>query len=363
MRFSTVARVACVMGIATFASCLQVADERAERDDAIGLAEDAEQTRVVVQDGAALVLDLARQRLRLRANAPELTVALTPGTATGAWEITLENVLDDAVLEGAPSQPIATPEGPVTTRRFLVQVRGPVTLQLRAPDRDDATPWQFAFLADVQEAIDEVQDVYRRMSETHARFGLFGGDLTSNGTPDQLERFVNELRTLPFPIYFTLGNHELGTDDGAPYQRMIGRTSSHFQFRGAAFTLLDSASATLSPKVYDRLEGWLDQGRALPHVVTMHIPPLDPSGARDGSFASKIEAQKLLARLARGGVDLTLYGHIHSYYAFSNGGIPAFIAGGGGAIPERLDGIGRHFLLVDVAPAQSLLTTSLVRVD
>ena len=66
----------------------------------------------------------------------------------------------------------------------------------------------------------------------------------------------------------------------------------------------------------------------------MHIPPVDPIGVRNGSFANRNEAAKLLTRLARGGVDLTLYGHIHSYYAFENAGIPAHISGGGGAIPS-----------------------------
>lgn len=41
-------------------------------------------------------------------------------------------------------------------------------------------------------------------------------------------------------------------------------------------------------------------------------------------------------------VDLTVHGHVHSYYAFANAGIPAFITGGGGAIPERFDAIGRQ---------------------
>jgi hypothetical protein len=37
----------------------------------------------------------------------------------------------------------------------------------------------------------------------------------------------------------------------------------------------------------------------------MHIPPLDPTGVRNGAFASRSEAAKLLARLAEGGVDLS----------------------------------------------------------
>jgi 3',5'-cyclic-AMP phosphodiesterase len=95
----------------------------------------------------------------------------------------------------------------------------------------------------------------------------------------------------------------------------------------------------------------------------MHIPPLDPVGTRNGGFASRAEAARVLAMFAGGAVDLTLYGHIHSYYAFWNAGIPAHISGGGGAIPERFDGIGRHFLAIDADPAAAELETRVVRVD
>ena len=71
----------------------------------------------------------------------------------------------------------------------------------------------------------------------------------------------------------------------------------------------------------------------------------------------------LLERLAEGEVDLTLYGHIHSYYAWANAGIPAYISGGGGALPEKLDGIGRHFLVVEPDPPGGVASVALVRVD
>jgi hypothetical protein len=60
---------------------------------------------------------------------------------------------------------------------------------------------------------------------------------------------------------------------------------------------------------------------------------------------------------------MTIYGHIHSYYSFDNAGIPAYISGGGGAIPERFDNIGRHFLTVDVAPLRGVERVEIVRVD
>jgi hypothetical protein len=84
---------------------------------------------------------------------------------------------------------------------------------------------------------------------------------------------------------------------------------------------------------------------------------------RNGSFASRNEALALLVRLVRGRVDLTLYGHIHSHYSFENAGIHAEISGGGGAIPERLDGVGRHFMVIDVDPQEKVQSARVVRVD
>jgi hypothetical protein len=95
----------------------------------------------------------------------------------------------------------------------------------------------------------------------------------------------------------------------------------------------------------------------------MHIPPIDPIGVRNGSFASRGEASKLLGSLARAKVDLTVYGHIHSYYQFENAGIPAYISGGGGAIPERFDGIGRHFMVFELEADHGILERKVVRVD
>jgi hypothetical protein len=127
--------------------------------------------------------------------------------------------------------------------------------------------------------------------------------------------------------------------------------------------MIDSASATIDPIVYDQLDGWLAEGKDKAHLVIMHIAPIDPVGTRNGSFASRAEADKLLSLLAGGGVDMTIYGHIHSFYAFANAGIPAYISGGGGAIPERLDGIARHFLTIDVGNDGALGEPSIVRID
>src|SRR6185503_9227251 len=215
----------------------------------------------------------------------------------------------------------------------------------------------------VQEAIDRVSDIYDKVNGlSGVRFLLGAGDLTQRGTREELERFQRELLRLRVPYFTTLGNHELGQSP-VLYQEYFGRGSFQFRFHGVAFTLLDDASAMLDPTVYEWLDDWLSAARDGVHIVAMHIPPIDPIGVRNGSWASRNEAAKLLGRLAEARVDLTLYGHVHSYYEFDNAGIPAFISGGGGAIPERFDGVGRHFLVVDVSARQGVQNVQVVRVD
>jgi 3',5'-cyclic-AMP phosphodiesterase len=350
-------------------ACLDVAEGRAERDREVGRAEIAG-VRFEVEGGLAAVRAARPGELALWAGAPSFTVRAGAGPG-GRLRLAVENALPDLALDarregGGPIEATPEPPGPVPTERAWTIELPPgeaASLSFAPPDAADESPYRFAVFADVQERIDDVQDIYAKMNEdASVRFSLISGDLTQRGSRPQLERFQREMKALKMPCYATLGNHELGTDERL-YQEYFGRGNYSFAFRGVHFTLLDSASATVAAPVYDWLGPWLDAGAARAHVVAMHIPPLDPIGGRNGGFASRAEANKLLTRLAEGGVDLTFYGHVHSYYAYSNAGIPAYITGGGGAIPERLDGIGRHFLTVDVDPRTQRTQVALVRVD
>lgn len=335
--------------------CLEVADGRALIDLEVGRGGDAALS-VDVEDGLATVRSVAGDRVHLWANAPTLVITLQ-STAAIEVELRIENVLPDARLEGGELL-----DRTMTEARWRVTLNGRATLRLVADDADDLAPWRFAVFADVQEAIDDVQEIFARIDREEPRFALIAGDLTEQGTVEELERFQREMKQLGVPAYATLGNHDIGTSDDL-FSTYFGRGSSSFVFRGVRFTFLDSASATIAPLTDSMLDTWLNRPDDLLHVATMHVAPHDPTGTRNGAFASRAEASRLLGRLARGGVDTTFYGHVHSYYAFDNAGMPAFITGGGGAIPERLDGIGRHFLTVDVAPLARTLRTGLVRVD
>jgi predicted phosphodiesterase len=349
----------------SFASCLRPADDRAQRDLEVGHASVAA-LDVHVTDGLAAVRSLTEQELVLWGSAPGFELVLHAAAAQ-PLELEVQNCLPEAELHvtaGASSVTALGADTVPTRQRWQLQLEaGETRLALAAPDASGRAPFQFALLSDVQEAIVRVADVFDKINEQpDVRFLLGAGDLTQSGSREELERYQRELLRLKVPSFTTLGNHELGASPDL-YHDYFGRSSFHFRFHGVAFTLLDDGSASLDPLVYDWLDGWLADARHDVHVIAMHIPPLDPIGVRNGAFASRIEAAKLLGRLAEGHVDLTLYGHIHSYYEFDNAGIPAFISGGGGAIPERFDGIGRHFMLFQADPTRGITAHQIVRVD
>lgn len=350
------------------ASCLRPSEDRAERDLEVGQAETAE-LAVSVKDGLAVVRALEEQTVVLWGSAPSFEVTLTtPHARTLTLEV--QNCMSDAELVATQGDATVTPlesDGIPTRKRWQLELpAGDTQLRLAAPDADADESFRFALLSDVQEAIVNVADVFDTINsknhEHQLRFLLGAGDLTQRGSRAELERYQNELLRLKIPYFTTLGNHELGQSPDL-FHDYFGRGSFQFRFHGVYFTLLDSASASLDPLVYDWLDDWLLRARNDVHIVAMHIPPIDPIGVRNGSWASRSEAAKLLGRLAKGRVDLTLYGHVHSYYEFDNAGIQAYISGGGGAIPERFDRIGRHFMVFDADAKSGITATAVIKVD
>ncbi len=347
--------------------CLDVGEQRAKRDEAIGqLASDS--LSMSIDEGLALIRSHTNLSVDLWAQAPEISGELD-ATENGRFVFSLNNAMADAELKVSSEKNTVLVERVFSgaekpTQKswaFDVEAGKSFTFNVESTQNSNEE-WRFVVFADVQRRIDGVQDLLAPMAQDKTvRFALISGDLTSQGTVEELAEFQSEILSLPFPCFATLGNHELGNGE-TTFHDFFGRGNFSFEYGGVRFTLLDSASATIAAPVWDWLEEWTEKGSEKAHLVMMHIPPLDVSGHRNGAFASRVEANTLLNVLERGHVDITIYGHVHTYAAFSNAGIPAYITGGGGAIPMRLDGIGRHFLKIDVDPTQQSFSPQVVRI-
>jgi hypothetical protein len=341
--------LACAL---VLAGCTRPGEQRALAELEVGTA-GLRGITVAATGGLAAIRALDDGKLDVWSQAPDLTLTVTlDPTAAGTWTIVARNTLADAVLtENGVVHPREPGGFPTVATFTLALAAGTTALRIAPPDADRAEPYQFAALADIQTALPIVDDMFRAIGALpDVRFVVGMGDLTDRGELAEYDLFDRQLQTLPIPFYTTLGNHELWS----PAERFLeryGRASFHFDFKGAAFTFVDSGDAGLDPIVEGWLEGWLADGRDQAHVFLTHVPPLDPFGGRYGSFRSAEDGRRLLARLVEGNVDLTLYGHIHTYIHYENAGIPAYISGGGGAQPMQWDGIDRNFLVVTIDPA------------
>jgi 3',5'-cyclic-AMP phosphodiesterase len=337
------------------AACIRPGEDRARDELDVGVAALAD-ADVAVAGGLAAVRALADHRLELWAQSPVLDIRLSLlDTAAGDWTITIRNATADAVLTaGGATYPRQAGDRP-TVATFRVPLgAGAHALRVAPPDADLPGSFRVAALADIQTALPTVHEVFAAINAVpDLRFVVGMGDLTDRGQLEEYDLYERQLEVLEIPFYTTIGNHELWGDH-MRFLGRFGRASFQFQFKGVAFTFADSGDAGLDPLVEEWVDGWLADARELPHVFLTHMPPVDPLGIRYGSFRSTRDGRRLLSRLVEGGVDLTLYGHIHTLVEYDNAGIPAFISGGGGADPMVLDGIDRHFLVVELAAPLAL---------
>lgn len=353
-----------ILCAALAAGCLRSGEDRARADEDVGHSQAAGLT-IDVAGGLAQIRTLEPGRAVLWSSAPVLSLTFTrDASAPAEWELELRNAMPDAELAGDAVAIETLPAPRPTVHRYRVELAaGTTELTLAPPDAAQPTTFRFAAMADIQDAMERVDELFAHISSRDdLSFVMFMGDLTEEAQTEEYELFERQIESLDIPFYGTIGNHELW-DDPDRWRERFGRYNVHFRFKDVAFSFVDSGNGSIDPVVYDWLDSWLADNRDRVHIFGTHYPIIDPIGVRSGSFRSRPEAARLLTMLAAGNVDLTLYGHIHSYYAYDNAGIPAYISGGGGAWPERWDGIGRHYLAVEATANRGIDGVSLVRVD
>ena len=331
--------------------CTRPSEDRAYAELDVGIAKITDAS-VVVAGGLAVVRDFTDHKLELWANAPDIRLDLVIGdTAAGEWTVIVRNSLSDAVLREAIGNAYVQTsrtgdDGPTVATFALTLAAGTHSLRVGPLDVDIPGPFQVAAMADIQKALPQVDDVFAAISAVpEPRFVVGMGDITERAEDSEYETFDRQLAYLRIPFYTTLGNHELWESPDKFFSR-YGRASFQFEFKGVVFTFADSGDAAIDPLVDEQLVEWLHDARGQTSVFLTHMPPIDPVGVRYGSFRHTRDGQRLLGELVDGQVDLTLYGHIHTFVEYDNAGIPAFISGGGGAQPMKGDDIERHFLVV-----------------
>ncbi|MBN2722708.1 MAG: metallophosphoesterase [Deltaproteobacteria bacterium] len=349
-----------------FSSCIRNSQERAEIDKETG-SDYFNGLLVSIEGGLGTVRKMENGELEIWFQAPEQYITLTTDEISDSeWNLTVLNAMPGSIISitgDATAYEIASDLPTKKIWHLSLQPGSTSVLYIGPIDAVENSSFRIAVLSDIQEGIINIQDIFETInSDPEIRFVLSSGDLMDMGEKSELVRFQNELKKLNIPWYTTCGNHDTGVGDPSIWHNIFGKHSVFFTFKNAAFSLVDSASASIDPINYTLLDNFLDENSDKFHLFITHIPPVDPWGIRNGSFGSRKEAYKLIAKLAGGLVNLMIFGHIHTYYSFSYAGIDAHISGGGGGWPMKFDNIGRHFLTIDIEPSTEKHFLNVVRI-
>jgi predicted phosphodiesterase len=359
-------RVFIIIQLLLFTSCILEPEEHASLDLSVGRGSVAG-ADIIVTEGLGAIQRLEAGSIELWLQSPALSVTMDlTGSTQSAWEIRLTNAVSGMVLTN-PGSVISYTESQSGTDYTL---SGDLTtgtaslLNFSTPGGETPGSLTFACLSDIQEAVDEVHEIYNVINaDPEIRFVLSGGDLTETGSKSELDRFRNRLSLLNVPFYTTMGNHETFRGNYRYWRKIFGRASFSFLYRGVRIVAADSSGAGIEPPVYRWIEDWLGSPGSGLELFLTHYPLIDPDGIRNGGFKSRNEAYKLIAILLDHDTDMIISGHIHSYYHFNTAGIDSYISGGGGAIPEQYDGVGRHYLKVTADGGSGIYSVERVEVD
>lgn len=252
-------------------------------------------------------------------------------------------------------------------------------------------PLRFAILGD--RTGDHQEGIYpavvAEITRMRPDFVMTVGDMIEGYTSDtaqmqtEWDEYFEIVSTLPCPIYYTPGNHDITSDNMEPtYQQRIGKPYYSFDQRGLHFVILDNSRAESFEEIKKEQLDWLkkdlEANRSACHtMVFMHKP----------FWYRTIGADKpdpLHEIFKQFGVDAVFTGHFHTYFSGEYDGIlyTSLGSSGGGAdeIPEGLlyhfgwvtvDGDGIHIAPIkkdavlpwDIQPVKELRVANKIKSD
>ena len=209
-----------------------------------------------------------------------------------------------------------------------------------------------------------VNPVYRQiideLKDKDLSFLLNVADTTEFGTREEFLAIQELEQSLPFPVYHTLGNHDIKSDST---RKIFTEVFDQEPWRSYTFgqvhlVILDNGDrkAGFSEASLDWLEKDLSEHKDKSILVAYHRPfdlPLSAIVGDDETSTSRASNRRLVSILRQYPVKQIFTGHIHTYLPYAVSGIPAVVTGGGGDPAQSILGgpanNNFHYLVVEIA--------------
>ena len=220
--------------------------------------------------------------------------------------------------------------------------------------------------------------IYREILETieadDYEFLLNVADTSEFGKPEEFAAVKTLESKLPFPVYHTVGNHDIKADPtraafASAFHHGPNTLVTHGDIR---LLILDNADRKVG--FSEETTAWLEeQLAASPNakfILAYHRPfelPLASVAGDDETSASRRTNNKVLALIRKYNVIQIFTGHIHTYIPYNVQGIPAVVTGGGGDPAQSAIGGAKnnlfHYLEVEVRGNRADIGVHAVRIQ
>lgn len=287
-----------------------------------------------------------------RAFAPEPSIELA-SVQQQTVEITVNNIIDDAVIHYSGSREPIIEHKEGITRRLTINLEASSSVRLSWKLKN-ISEYQFATIGDTG-GNHELKWCLQRAHDLNARFLLHLGDF--NYQAGDYQRSIELFRDSPLPVYVAIGNHDFH-ENGAIYDHFlneIGPLNNAFAIDKTRFINIDTAANTLPFSAGHRGDLFkqlaLNNGEFKDTVAFTHRPLHDPTGDTTHDIGSLGERDWLIASLKSINAKTLLSGHIHIYDRRDFDGIDNIIAGQGLGHQDLI--VGRDYSFLSIGNVSS----------
>ncbi|MDR2470904.1 MAG: metallophosphoesterase [Treponema sp.] len=152
------------------------------------------------------------------------------------------------------------------------------------------------------------------------KFIVITGDVTDDGTREQVQLFIDTAGTFSIPCYPVMGNHDLWTGKGMPWRELIGSTIYRVNAPGVTLLILDAANASLGYEQLEWLTGELRSAEKTAFVFMHNNLFIDSSPPDIEQFTDIRERARIMWTLKNRCTAL-FSGHLHKRLERTAGGV------------------------------------------
>jgi predicted phosphodiesterase len=194
-----------------------------------------------------------------------------------------------------------------------------------------------------------------------ADFIVDTGDVTTDGSREQLRLYRDFTESSGITFYTVPGNHDVGQGGiSGSWEEVMGpQYYFSFDHGGDHFVILNNADDRTG--IPEEEMNWyiadLEANRNDRNTFIFTHIPVSSSGLPQGHVAGELgkagreSGERMVAESARARTRAFFFGHIHAYLRYQLNGVPAYITGGAGARLHLIEILGGyyHYLLVTVS--------------